>query len=141
MVQEIFTISAYETSAERFFETLRERDVDLVLDVRLRNTNQLCGFAKGRDLEYLVPALTGATYVHDIQFAPTAELLDQYVKGMRGWDGYVEGYRELMRERGSAEAFLAKYGTHRVVALLGTATRKRRSHAEALEDLLENASM
>ena len=132
----VMIVSAYETSAESFFETLRENGVDLVLDVRLRNTNQLCGFTKRGDLAYLVPALTGADYIHDVQFAPTDELLGRYVHGKIGWDEYSDEYRSLMGERGSAEAFEAKYGTYRMVALLGTGTRKRRSHAEALESLL-----
>ncbi|MCH3942265.1 MAG: DUF488 domain-containing protein [Atopobiaceae bacterium] len=132
----IVVMSAYETSAERFFETLRSRGVDLVLDVRLRNTNQLCGFTKRGDLAYLVPALTGAAYVHDEQFAPSDELLGRYVHGKIGWEEYAREYRGLMGERGATEAFRAKYGSFRMVALLGTGTRKRRSHAEALEKML-----
>ncbi len=135
--QGVMVVSAYETSAERFFETLRERGVDLVLDVRLRNTNQLCGFTKRDDLAYLVPALTGAEYIHDVQFAPSEELLGRYVHGKIGWDEYARGYRQLMDERGSVEAFQAKYGSYKMVALLGTGTRKRRSHAEALERMLD----
>ncbi|MGN1023019.1 MAG: hypothetical protein ACI4OJ_05945, partial [Lachnospiraceae bacterium] len=61
---EFFTLSAYETSAEAFFTALKDHHTDLVLDIRLHNSNQLCGFTKERDLAYLVPALTGADYIH-----------------------------------------------------------------------------
>ena len=40
----IHTISAYETSAEEFFKRLVDWKVDLVVDTRLKNTNQLAGF-------------------------------------------------------------------------------------------------
>ena len=75
----IYTLSAYETSAQEFFSSLRRHQTDLVLDVRLKNMNQLCGFTKRKDLKFLVPELTGATYVHDLRFAPEDVLLERYL--------------------------------------------------------------
>ncbi len=46
MSRSVITLSAYQTTAERFFTTLVDHKVDLLLDVRLHNTNQLCGFTK-----------------------------------------------------------------------------------------------
>ena len=66
----INTISAYETTAEKFFGALESWDVDLLLDTRLKNTNQLAGFTKKNDLAYFVPKLLHADYVHDKLFAP-----------------------------------------------------------------------
>ena len=135
-MQTIFTLSAYETSAEEFFEELRRKDASLVLDVRLKNSNQLCGFTKRKDLEYLVPRLTGAKYVHDLRFAPTPELLEGYLSRWIGWEEYAEAYRALLEGRGALSAFRADYGASPVVCLLGTATKKRRSHSEALQSML-----
>ena len=50
----IHTLSAYETSAEEFFKRLVDWKVDLVVDTRLKNTNQLAGFTKRDDLAYFV---------------------------------------------------------------------------------------
>jgi hypothetical protein len=139
---DIFTLSAYETSAEQFFDALLCRKADLVLDVRLKNTNQLCGFTRQKDLEYLIPQITGAAYVHDLRFAPTPELLDRYRKHWNwiGWEEYREQYDALMRKRGAEFAFRSSYGTYSAVCILGTATKKRRSHSEALVELLTDKS-
>lgn len=136
---EVFTLSAYETSAEAFFRTLQEHHTDLVLDIRLRNENQLCGFTKGRDLSYLVPALTGADYVHDVRLAPSPALLDGYTKHVTNWEGYREGYRKEMEAQDVTSYFESRYGKYRHICLLGTATKKRRSHSEALLELIEKA--
>jgi hypothetical protein len=58
--QKIFLLSAYETSAADFFQTLVRNKADLMLDVRQGNTSQLCGFTKKKDLAFFVPQLTGA---------------------------------------------------------------------------------
>lgn len=132
----IFTLSAYETSAEDFFGALRAQKCDLVLDVRLKNTSQLCGFTKKKDLTYLVPQITGACYIHDEGFAPTDDLLDRYLKKHIDWDAYSAEYLKLIEARGGRQRFESLYGAYRSICLLGTATKKRRSHAEALAGLL-----
>lgn len=135
-MSKIVTLSAYGTTAERFFQTLIEDEVNLVLDVRLRNTSQLCGFSKKRDLAFLVPQIARARYISDEGFAPTPDLLDSYLKQRIGWDEYATAYRDLIGSRGGRQRFESLYGSYQTVCLLGTATKKRRSHAEALRDLL-----
>lgn len=132
----ITTTSAYETTAEKFFEGLKTVKADLVLDVRLKNTNQLCGFTKRDDLAYFVPRLTGARYVHDPRFAPTPELLARYVSHKLDFDGYAAEYGKLLAARKAVAAFRKDYGAFKSVTILGAATRKRHSHAEALADRL-----
>lgn len=135
---DIFMLSAYETSAEQFFDSLLSHSTDLVLDVRLKNTNQLCGFTKQKDLEYLIPKITGAEYVHDLRFAPTPELLDRYLKHWINWEDYREQYNALMEQRGSESIFRSSYGMYSSICILGTATKKRKSHSEALVQILTN---
>ena len=48
----IYTIGFKKTTAEHFFERLRARGVEVVLDIRLNNRSQLAGFAKAPDIEY-----------------------------------------------------------------------------------------
>ena len=95
----ITTISAYETSADQFFGALESWDVDLLLDTRLKNTNQLAGFTKKNDLAYFVPRLLHADYVHDKLFAPAPTKLERYLHGNIDWDNFAAAYREDMRER------------------------------------------
>jgi hypothetical protein len=132
----VYALSAYETSAQDFFETLRKHETDLVLDVRLKNTNQLCGFTKRKDLEYFIPMLVGATYVHDLRFAPNEQLLEKYLHNWCTWQQYSEGYQNQMLEAKIPKLFRSLYGSYHSVCILGTATKKRRSHSEALVDLL-----
>lgn len=135
--QAIFQLSAYETDAESFFDTLRKQHADVVVDVRLHNSNQLCGFTKRKDLEFFVPQLTGAVYVHDLDFAPTPDLLESYTKKSIGWDEYARRYRALMLDKDAPTLFEDRYGAYAHICLLGTSTRKRRSHTEVLNELLQ----
>jgi hypothetical protein len=132
----IYTLSAYETSAQDFFESLKEHETDLVVDVRLKNSNQLCGFTKRKDLEYLIPIITGAKYVHDLRFAPDPVLLERYLHKWCSWDEYAELYQKQMQKNGNVAAFKSAYGAYHSICILGTATKKRRSHSEALVQLL-----
>ena len=136
---DIHTISAYETTASKLFGCLEEWKIDLALDVRLKNTNQLAGFTKRDDLAYFVKRLTGAEYKHDLLFAPAPTLFERYIHGNIDWDAYASAYRDDLRERNAIEQFFDRYGDKRSVALVGTATRARRSHAEVLKEMLEEA--
>jgi len=135
-MQNIFALSAYETSAEQFFQKLKEEKADLVLDVRLKNSNQLCGFTKAKDLAYLIPAVTGAAYVHDLRFAPSAALLESYLKHQIGWEMYRASYLSEMKRHRAMDAFRVSYDSYQSICILGTSTRKRRSHSDALIDLI-----
>lgn len=135
----ITTISAYETSADQFFGALESWDVDLLLDTRLKNTNQLAGFTKKNDLAYFVPRLLHADYVHDKLFAPAPTKLERYLHGNIDWDNFAAAYRDDMREREAIPQFFDRYGKYQSVCLLGTATRQRRSHVEVLQEMLEEA--
>ena len=136
----IHTISAYETSAERFFGRLEAWEADLVLDARLKNTNQLAGFTKRDDLAFFVDRIAHARYVHDKLFAPAPTMLERYLHGNIGWDAYADAYREDIREREAVPQFYDRYGEYKSVCLLGTATHKRRSHVEVLQQMLEAAT-
>ena len=48
----LFTIGFTKKSAEHFFELLKKYHVKKIIDIRINNTSQLAGFAKGVDLSY-----------------------------------------------------------------------------------------
>ena len=56
-----YTIGFTKKSAEKFFELLKANKVSKLIDVRISNSSQLAGFAKGKDLEYFTKAICGAT--------------------------------------------------------------------------------
>lgn len=131
-MQKIYRLSAYETTAAEFFQRVAAEETDLVLDVRLNNSSQLCGFTKKKDLEFFVPKLSGAKYVHDLLFAPDKGLLELYTKKRIGWEEYSDAYDLLLDKRKAMAIYAKKYKDFACVCLLGTQTKKRRSHNEVL---------
>mgnify|MGYP003588213928 CR=1 FL=1 len=137
-MQTIYTLSAYETTAAAFFQRLREMHTDLVLDIRLNNQSQLCGFTKEKDLAFFVPQLTGAKYQHDLTLAPTKELLDMYTKKIIGWDAYRDEYLTLLEARHGKAHYPQQNPPFSRRRPLRTPTKKRRSHSEALYQVLQS---
>ena len=74
----ICTIGYTKKSLEHFVRLLQEAGVDAVIDIRLRNTSQLAGFAKRDDLAFLLCKGFGIKYEHHPELAPTPEILDAY---------------------------------------------------------------
>lgn len=102
----IYTIGFTKKSAEQFFELLKTNGVKQLVDVRISNSSQLAGFAKGKDLEYFVKQICGIPYKHIPDFAPTKELLDRWHKQEVTWNEYETIYRAMLKERD----IIRKYG-------------------------------
>ena len=134
---QINTISPYETSAEAFFTKLLDWKTDLVLDVRLHNTNQLAGFSKRGDLSYFVKTIVSADYVYDASYAPDSPVLSSYLKHDIDWEDFFAEYKQEIEDRGVVPKFMKEFGEYESVALVGTGTKKRRSHVEVLQALIE----
>jgi len=95
----IYTAGFAEWSASEFFRRLKTLGVRQLIDVRLRPTSQLAGFAKKRDLEFFLREIVGADYLHVPALAPTADLLNQYRKREIDWNQYELQFLQLMEER------------------------------------------
>jgi uncharacterized protein (DUF488 family) len=102
----LYTIGFTKKSAEQFFSLLRNNHVKQLVDVRISNSSQLAGFAKGKDLEFFVKEICHIPYKHITDFAPTKELLDQWHKQEVTWSQYEEIYTAKLKERD----ILHKYG-------------------------------
>jgi uncharacterized protein (DUF488 family) len=53
-VIKLYTIEFTKKTAKQFFELLKKNQVKKLIDIRINNSSQLAGFAKGIDLEYFV---------------------------------------------------------------------------------------
>ena len=60
----IYTIGFTKKKAERFFGLLWESGAERLVDVRLRNTSGLSGFAKKDDLTWFLRDLCEMDYIH-----------------------------------------------------------------------------
>ena len=95
----LYTIGFTRKSAADFFGLLRESGAKRVVDIRLRNTSGLAGFAKKNDLAWFLRELCGMDYVHLPRLSPTDELLDGYRRKQITWDEYEPIYNTLMERR------------------------------------------
>jgi uncharacterized protein (DUF488 family) len=105
----IYTIGYTKKSAQEFFEALRCNNIEVVIDVRLNNTSQLAGFTKKEDLQYFLKMILNAKYIHEKEFAPTKELLDNYRKGNINWNDYEKEFLSILNERNISSLLEVKY--------------------------------
>jgi uncharacterized protein (DUF488 family) len=103
-----YTIGFTKKSAEQFFGLLRDSGVKQLVDVRISNSSQLAGFAKGKDLEFFTNEICHIPYKHIDDFAPTKELLDRWHKNEVTWPEYVEIYTKILKDRDVAKKYGAK---------------------------------
>ncbi len=104
----LFTIGFTKKTAEQFFEKLKSAGVKRVVDIRLKNTSQLAGFAKSDDLVYFLKTLCGIKYVHMPDLAPDKALLEFVKKEKGAWETYEAGYLELIAKRKQGFEFILK---------------------------------
>ena len=95
----LYTIGFTKKSAEQFFELLKAHHVLTLVDVRISNSSQLAGFAKGSDLTYFLKQIGGIGYRHITDFAPTKELLSDYRAGTVDWPEYERIFKGLLDKR------------------------------------------
>lgn len=95
----IFTIGFTGKPASRFFDLLENNGVTKIVDTRISNSSQLAGFAKGSDLQYFAKRISNVSYEHDLDLAPTKELLDSYRGKKITWGEYTVRYLDLIQSR------------------------------------------
>jgi len=92
----LYTIGFAKKSAEKFFNVLATADVKKIVDTRINNVSQLAGFAKGVDLRFFAREIGNISYEHNVDFAPTKELLTLYRKKKITWEEYEIEYLNLL---------------------------------------------
>ncbi|MGB0880526.1 MAG: DUF488 family protein [Polaribacter sp.] len=95
----LYTIGFTKKNAETFFGLIKSNQIHKIVDTRINNTSQLSGFAKGNDLKFFANELNGTDYDHNLNFAPTKELLSKYRKGDITWEKYEQEYLDLLDVR------------------------------------------
>lgn len=88
----IYTIGFTGKSAEEFFTILKNAGVKRIIDVRLYPSTQLSGFARKKDLTFFMKNLCGIGYQHNVELAPTDEILKNYKDGKISWQDYEIEY-------------------------------------------------
>ena len=101
----LYTIGFTKKTARQFFESLKNNNIDLLLDVRLSNKSQLAGFTKSDDLPYFLEKVCSAAYIHALEYAPTKEILDDYKNKKIKWGDYEQAYFNLINIRDAESRF------------------------------------
>jgi len=95
----IFTIGFTKTSAEQFFNRLKQPGLVRLIDARLNNVSQLAGFTKKNDLKFFLREICKIDYVHLPELAPTQDILDAYKKNGGDWAVYEKQFLALLAAR------------------------------------------
>lgn len=133
----ICTMGFAQKNARAFFELLKDNKVEALIDIRLNNKSQLAGFTKGNDLEYFLPKLCDCAYFHEIDFAPTKEILDSYKDKKITWKEYEEAFIPLMEQRNVKEKF-DNYRKYKCVCLLCSEPTPEQCHRRLLAEIVAN---
>jgi uncharacterized protein (DUF488 family) len=139
----LFTVGFTGKSAMDFFDKLKQAGVHCIVDIRLNNVSQLAGFTKKRDLEYFLRAIADIDYVHELQLAPTKDILDDYKKKRIDWNEYERRYRNILEERQPGKLLKPK-DFDRACLLCSEPTAEhchRRLAAEYLKEEWENVTI
>ncbi len=107
----IFTIGFTGSTAENFFSRLRDAGVKKVIDTRLWADTQLSGFAKKRDLPFLLQNLASSAYEHKIDLAPSETILKDFKDKKISWPEYESRYLQLLHDRHIADKLSANETT------------------------------
>jgi uncharacterized protein (DUF488 family) len=95
----LYTIGFTGKSAEQFFTLLQHSKVQRLVDTRINNVSQLAGYAKAADLAFFTKTIARADYTHNIDFAPTKDLLADYRNKKLTWTAYENEYLNLLDRR------------------------------------------
>lgn len=99
----LYTIGFTKKPAEKFFSLIRDAGVQKIVDTRINNVSQLAGFAKGSDLKFFAKEIGNISYEHNIDFAPSKELLSRYRNKEMTWLEYETEYLNLLDMRKIAQ--------------------------------------
>ena len=134
---QIYTMGFTKKSAEDFFGMIKNNRIEILIDIRLNNQSQLAGFTKGRDLKFFLKEICKCSYSHEIQFAPTKQILENYKKKIISWSEYELQYNELIRNRKSSDIFISKFKDYEKVLLLCSEPTSENCHRRLLAEYLE----
>lgn len=136
----ICTMGFAQKNARTFFDLLKENNVAVLIDIRLNNKSQLAGFTKGSDLEYFLPNLSDCEYCHEVDFAPTKEILDSYKDKKTTWEEYENAFIPLMHKREAKAKFDKKYRKYNCICFLCSEVTPEQCHRRLVAELVADST-
>jgi uncharacterized protein (DUF488 family) len=97
----IATIGFGKKGAERFTQLLKDASVSTVIDTRRRPDSPLSGYARQRDLPFILRSAS-IGYEHRLELAPPDALLERY-RADKDWAAYERDFDDLVLTTAAAE--------------------------------------
>lgn len=135
----VYTIGFAQKTAKEFFTILDKNKIECVLDVRLNNVSQLAGFTKSKDLQFFLKTIINADYIHNTNYAPTKEILDNYKKSKIDWKEYEILYNKLIAKRQIEKIFTKDSKNYNNICLLCSEATAVNCHRRLLADYLKSS--
>jgi uncharacterized protein (DUF488 family) len=110
------TIGFGRRSAEATVGLLLEAGVEVVVDVRRRPDGGLLGYARQRDLPWIL-SLSGLGYEHRLELAPPDDLLARYRED-KDWEAYMPEFTSRVLDTPAAEAAMRELAERAEVSAL-----------------------
>jgi uncharacterized protein (DUF488 family) len=125
----IATIGFGKKGAERFVQLLHDASVSTVIDTRRRPDSPLSGYARQRDLPFILHT-ADIGYEYRPELAPPNDLLDRY-RNDKDWAAYERDFDELVLKTPDAHRAMSELlerSRSEVVALLCSEPTPDRCH-------------
>jgi uncharacterized protein (DUF488 family) len=132
----IATIGFGKKGAQRFVELLQNAGVDTVIDTRRRPDSPLSGYARQRDLSFILKTV-GIGYEHRPELAPPDSLLDRF-RHDRDWPAYVRDFDEQVLAGPEARAAMGELlGRRETLALLCSEPTPAQCHRRLVAERMQ----
>ncbi len=134
----VATIGFGKKGAERFVELLRGASVKTVIDTRRRPDSPLSGYARKRDLPYIL-SKSGIGYEYRPELAPPDTLLDRF-RSDKDWAAYERDFEELVLQTPAAAqavSDLIERSNRETVALLCSEPTPDRCHRRLVAERMK----
>ncbi|MBR2496825.1 MAG: DUF488 domain-containing protein, partial [Parabacteroides sp.] len=130
-----------QKTAEEFFEKLKAKRIDCLIDIRLNPNGQLSRFAFEKDLPYFLEKLVdGCKYVHRIDLAPKKELLkevrDKDNPMSRNYKLFEIAFNKQLENYSNIRNFVNQFGKYERVVLLCSEPTIEKCHRRLVSDML-----
>lgn len=133
-MNKIYTIGFTKKTLEDFITRLKKAGVQRVVDIRLNDSSQLSGFAKSKDLEFILKQF-GIEYISVKSLAPDKALLDRYREN-KDWDDYEVSFRVLMDARNSKKMLDELQLDKKVSCFLCSEDKPEKCHRRLVAEML-----
>jgi uncharacterized protein (DUF488 family) len=135
-MRRIATIGFGNKDAECFIALLRDASVATIIDTRRLPDAPSSGYARQRDLPYLLRSAADIGYEHRPEIAPPVALLDRYGRD-RDWPAYTRDFKRLVLDSPAANQTmldLLARSANEMMALMCLEPTPRQCHRRLVAD-------